>query len=88
MDECPQIGKLAYDYLRKTKGSEDNIFAYFSNDPDAEKLYEGLIDEFDKCILSYFAFHWSYASLMVKEVNVALAHASYYVDDHKIFKLQ
>ncbi|KAF8392269.1 hypothetical protein HHK36_022611 [Tetracentron sinense] len=67
-DECPQLCKLANDYLRKSKGCEDNIYVIFANDPDADLLYVKLIEEFDRCILSYFAFHWSQATLMISQV--------------------
>ncbi|KAL5784786.1 hypothetical protein ACOSQ2_007178 [Xanthoceras sorbifolium] len=66
--ECPQLCKLAYDYLRKSKGCEDNVYEFFSNEPEAESLYVKLIEEFDKCILSYFAFHWSQAPFVISQV--------------------
>ncbi|KAF5200139.1 P-loop containing nucleoside triphosphate hydrolases superfamily protein [Thalictrum thalictroides] len=62
-----QIGKLAEDYLRKSKGFEENIYEFLSSDAD-DSLYIKLIEEFDRCILGYFAFHWSNASLMVSQV--------------------
>ncbi|XP_073004984.1 calmodulin calcium-dependent NAD kinase-like isoform X2 [Typha latifolia] len=64
-DECPHLHKLSYDYLRKANGCEDNIFAFFANYPNAEALYVKFIEELDKCILGYFAFHWCHATLMV-----------------------
>nr|DAD19769.1 TPA_asm: hypothetical protein HUJ06_021232 [Nelumbo nucifera] len=70
-NECPQLRKLANDYLRKSKGCEDEIYAFFANDPDADTLFAKLVEEFDKCILSYFAFHWSHASLMISQVLTA-----------------
>ncbi|XP_058105500.1 calmodulin calcium-dependent NAD kinase-like isoform X1 [Magnolia sinica] len=68
MKECPQLCKLAYGYLTKSKGCEDNIYVYFSNDPNADSLCMKLIEEFDKCILAYFAFHWSHAPHMISQV--------------------
>uniref|UniRef100_A0A1D1XJC2 Toxin PezT n=2 Tax=Anthurium amnicola TaxID=1678845 RepID=A0A1D1XJC2_9ARAE len=65
---CPQLGKLAVDYLMKTKGCEDNMFAFFANQPDPESLYVKLVEELDKCILGYFAFHWTHATLMIRQV--------------------
>ncbi|PIA45235.1 hypothetical protein AQUCO_01700636v1 [Aquilegia coerulea] len=62
-----QLGKLAEDYLRKSKGFEDNIYEFLSSDAD-DSLYIKLIEEFDRCILGYFAFHWSNASLMISQV--------------------
>ncbi|KAK7847127.1 hypothetical protein CFP56_007132 [Quercus suber] len=66
--ECPQLCKLAYDYLRKSEGCENSIYDYFSNEPEAKSLYRKLIGEFETCILSYFAFHWGHASLMISQV--------------------
>ena len=67
--ECPQLCKLAYDYLRKSEGCENSIYDYFSNEPEAKSLYRKLIGEFETCILSYFAFHWGHASLMISQVQ-------------------
>ncbi|XP_021761713.1 uncharacterized protein LOC110726537 [Chenopodium quinoa] len=67
-NECPQLCKLAYDYLKKTEGSESFIYEFFSKEPDAESLYVKLIEEFDKCILSYFSFHWSQTPSMISQV--------------------
>ncbi|XWS13776.1 hypothetical protein CRYUN_Cryun36dG0067300 [Craigia yunnanensis] len=44
------------------------MFEYFGNDPEAETLYVKLMEEFERCILSYFAFHWSHASNVVSQV--------------------
>ncbi|KAJ4722602.1 P-loop containing nucleoside triphosphate hydrolases superfamily protein [Melia azedarach] len=66
--KCPQLCKLAYDYLRKSKGCEDNIYDFFAKEAEAESLYVKLIEEFDRCILTYFAFHWHHASLMISQV--------------------
>ncbi|WCJ23949.1 P-loop containing nucleoside triphosphate hydrolases superfamily protein [Euphorbia peplus] len=67
-NECPQLCKLAYDYLRKSKDCENNIYEFFANEPQAESLYVTLIEEFDKCIMSYFAFHWTQVSQMITQV--------------------
>lgn len=67
-NECPELCKLANDYLKKTKGSESNIYEFFANEPEAESLYVKLIEEFDRCILSYFAFNWNQTSLMISQV--------------------
>ncbi|KAH7522182.1 hypothetical protein FEM48_Zijuj07G0111300 [Ziziphus jujuba var. spinosa] len=67
-NECPKLCKVAYDYLRKSEGCEGNIYELFANQENADSLYEKLIDELDKCILTYFAFHWSQASLMISQV--------------------
>ncbi|KAG6727111.1 hypothetical protein I3842_02G114400 [Carya illinoinensis] len=66
-NECPQLCNLADNYLKKPKECE-SIYAFFANEPDAKSLYVKLIEEFEKCILSYFAFHWGHASLMISQV--------------------
>ncbi|WOL08004.1 hypothetical protein Cni_G16755 [Canna indica] len=68
INECPQLCKLAHDYLKRTKGSEDNIFAFFANEPNPESLYVKLVEELEKCILGYFAFHWNHATLFISQV--------------------
>ncbi|KAK8956082.1 hypothetical protein KSP40_PGU002537 [Platanthera guangdongensis] len=68
ISECPQLGKLAYDYVRKTKGYEEQIFSFFSNEPDSEALSEKLMDELDRCILGYFAFHWRHATFLISQI--------------------
>ncbi|KAK9289222.1 hypothetical protein L1049_017696 [Liquidambar formosana] len=81
VDECAYLCKLANDYLRKSKGCEQNIFEFFANESDANSLYVKLVEEFERCILSYFAFHWSQASFMITEaLNVE--------SEHKITKLK
>ncbi|KAG2713545.1 hypothetical protein I3843_04G172300 [Carya illinoinensis] len=66
--ECPQLCKLASEYIRKSEGCEDNIYTFFSSQPDADSLFVKLVEEFERCILSYFAFHWSHADLMISQV--------------------
>lgn len=68
-NECPKMCKLAYEYLKNTKGCKDSIYEYFTSEADADSLYIELIEELDRCILSYFAFHWSQTSLMISQVN-------------------
>ncbi|KAJ4782871.1 P-loop containing nucleoside triphosphate hydrolases superfamily protein [Rhynchospora pubera] len=65
--QCPQLGKLALDFLRKTDGCEEKIFAYFENEPNAAALYVKLIEELEKCVLGYFAFHWDQATFMISQ---------------------
>ncbi|XP_074316968.1 calmodulin calcium-dependent NAD kinase [Silene latifolia] len=67
-NECPQLCKLANDYLKKTEGCESNIFDFLANESDAESLYVDFIEEIDRCILSYFSFNWSQTSLMINQV--------------------
>lgn len=67
--ECPQLCKLASEYIRKSEGCEDNIYTFFSSEPDADSLFVKLVEEFERCTLSYFAFHWSQADLMISQVS-------------------
>ena len=55
--ECPQLCKLAYEYLKKSKECESTIYEYFADEPNVDELYVKLVEEFDSCILAYFAFH-------------------------------
>ncbi|KAG1368724.1 hypothetical protein COCNU_14G011920 [Cocos nucifera] len=71
VNECPQLCKLAYDFLRKTKGCEENIFAFFAGVPNPETLSVKFMEELDRCILGYFAFHWDHATLMITKVLTA-----------------
>lgn len=67
-DECPQLGKLAIEYLRKSKECEESIYDYLGDEEDVDSLYVMLVEEFERCILAYFAFHWSQASIMISQV--------------------
>jgi hypothetical protein len=68
-DECPRLCKLAYDYLKRSEGCENNIYDFFAGAPELQTfLYVKLMAEFEKCILTYFAFHWSRASLFIGQV--------------------
>ncbi|PON95040.1 Zeta toxin domain containing protein [Trema orientale] len=66
--ECPHLCKLASEYVRKSEGFEDDIYTFFAGEPDADSLFVKLVEEFERCILSYFAFHWSQADLMISQV--------------------
>lgn len=66
--ECPQLIKLAYEYLKRSKGVDNKIYEYLANQPNAEDLYVKLVEEFERCILGYLAFHWSQAPLMITQV--------------------
>ncbi|CAK9150046.1 unnamed protein product [Ilex paraguariensis] len=66
--ECPQLCKLASDYIKKSEGCEDDIYAFFANELDVDSLYIKLVEELERCILSYFAFHWSHAPNMISQV--------------------
>ncbi|XP_028762370.1 uncharacterized protein LOC114720817 [Neltuma alba] len=66
-EKVPGLCKLANDFLRKTKDCEASIYGYFDKEDGAESLYEMLIHEFDRCILTYFAFHWNQASAVISQ---------------------
>ncbi|GFP95877.1 hypothetical protein PHJA_001731900 [Phtheirospermum japonicum] len=63
-----QLIKLAHEYLKRSKGVDDKIFEYLANEPNAEDLYVKLVQEFERCILGYLAFHWSLAPQMISQV--------------------
>jgi hypothetical protein len=69
MNECPQLCKVANNYLKKTKNCMDDIYDLLANAPDAESLYVKLIEELDKCILGYFAFHWDLCTTLISQVR-------------------
>lgn len=62
--ECPQLCKLASDYARKSEGCEENIYTFFHTELDGDSLFIKLVEEFERCIISYFAFH------LVEEMKV------------------
>ena len=66
--ECPHLCKLASEYVRKCEGFEDDIYSFFANEPDADSLFVKLVEEFERCILSYFAFHWTDADITISQV--------------------
>lgn len=65
---CPHLCKLASEYIRKCEGCEDDMYAFFENEPDADSLFVKLVEEFERCILSYFSFHWSYGDVLISQV--------------------
>lgn len=66
--QCPHLCKLATEYIIKSDGCEEDMYNYFSNEPDADSLFIKLVEEFERCILSYFAFHWSHVPYMMSQV--------------------
>ncbi|KAL1547147.1 calmodulin calcium-dependent NAD kinase-like [Salvia divinorum] len=66
--ECPHLCKLASEYIKKAEGCEEDMYAFFANDPDCDSLFIKLVEEFERCILSYFAFHWKHTSFMLSQV--------------------
>lgn len=65
--ECPQLCKVANNYLKKTKNCMDDIYDLLANIPNAESLYVKLVEELDKCILGYFAFHWDLCTTLISQ---------------------
>ncbi|CAN8311199.1 unnamed protein product [Cochlearia groenlandica] len=80
-NECPQLCKLANAYLMKTKGYDENVYNYLDNESEVDSLYVHLLEEFERCILTYFAFNWSQSSNLISQV---LSDES----DHKVPKLK
>ncbi|KAI3678851.1 hypothetical protein L6452_38155 [Arctium lappa] len=66
--ECPHLFKLADEYIRKAEGCEEEMYLFFANEPNADSLFIKLVEELERCILSYFAFHWSNAHFMMSQV--------------------
>ncbi|KAK4258100.1 hypothetical protein QN277_007596 [Acacia crassicarpa] len=66
-EEVPGLCKLANDFLRKAKDWEENMYEYFDKEEDAALLYGKLIHEFDRCILTYFSFHWNQAPAVISQ---------------------
>lgn len=66
--ECPQLIKLAYEYLKRSKGVDDKIYGYLAKESNAEDLYVNLVEEFERCILGYLAFHWSQTPLLISQI--------------------
>ncbi|WJX12048.1 hypothetical protein P8452_02587 [Trifolium repens] len=65
---CPNLCKLASEYIRKSEGCEDDLYAFFEHEQNADSLFVKLVEEFERCILSYFAFHWSLGDLLISQV--------------------
>ena len=83
--ECPQLIKLAYEYLKRSKGVDDKIYEYFAKHPNAEDLYVNLVEELERCILGYLAFHWTHASLLITQVLFFHFFIRYNYQNHAIF---
>ncbi|KAL5070355.1 hypothetical protein RYX36_021242, partial [Vicia faba] len=62
------ICRLASEYISKYEGFEDDLYAYFENEPDADSLYVKFVEEFERCILSYFGFHWNHCDILISQV--------------------
>ncbi|CAN0886431.1 Calmodulin calcium-dependent NAD kinase [Linum grandiflorum] len=66
--QCPHLCKLASEYIRKTETCEEDVYAFFADELDADSLFVKLVEELERCILSYFAFHWTHADLIISQV--------------------
>ncbi|KAL2508629.1 P-loop containing nucleoside triphosphate hydrolase superfamily protein [Forsythia ovata] len=66
--ECPELIKLAYEYLKRSKECDNKMYEYLAKEANAEELYVKLVEEFERCILGYFAFNWSQVPLMISQV--------------------
>ncbi|CAN1131746.1 Calmodulin calcium-dependent NAD kinase [Linum perenne] len=73
--QCPHLCKLASEYIRKTETCEEDVFAFFAEELDAGSLGIKLVEELERCILSYFAFHWTHADLLISQVLSADAES-------------
>ncbi|KAJ0769992.1 putative calmodulin calcium-dependent NAD kinase NADKc [Helianthus annuus] len=63
------------------------MYVYFSNHKEeVESLSIKLVEELERCILSYFAFHWSHASLMINQVRFLNRGLLYARHCHTVFK--
>ncbi|KAK3146701.1 hypothetical protein QOZ80_3BG0270440 [Eleusine coracana subsp. coracana] len=67
INECPQLCILANNYLKNIKNCIHDIYGFFVNVQGAEALYVQFIEELDKCILGYFAFHWDHATELISQ---------------------
>jgi len=67
-NEYPQLCKLANGYLLKTKGYDENVDEYLENEAERDSLYVHLLEEFDRCILTYFSFNWTQSSNLISQV--------------------
>ena len=59
---------MACDYLKKSQGYEQNLLAFFHNNMNPDAMLVKLIEELDRCILSYFSFHWKCATHVITQV--------------------
>jgi hypothetical protein len=77
--EVPKLCLLAQEYLQKFKGCDQSIYEYLANEKDSESLYVKLVDEFERCILSYFAFHWKQAPHVISQVYFSIHSFFFFV---------
>ncbi|KAG4983721.1 hypothetical protein HKD37_10G029137 [Glycine soja] len=63
-----ELCRLADEYLIKPKECLESILEYLADQKDPTTLCQKFINEFDRCILSYFAFNWNQASYIISQV--------------------
>lgn len=74
VSECPQLCRLANNYLSSSKTCMEDIYGFFAGAKDDAAeclLYVKLIEELDRCILGYFAFHWDHATYLITSALTA-----------------
>ncbi|PWA62173.1 zeta toxin domain, P-loop containing nucleoside triphosphate hydrolase [Artemisia annua] len=70
--ECPHLIRFAAEYMVKAEGCEEEMYMFFAEETEADSLFIKLVEEFERCILSYFAFHWSNAPFIISQVLAGL----------------
>ncbi|EMS61580.1 hypothetical protein TRIUR3_32141 [Triticum urartu] len=65
--ECPHLCKAANNYLRQTNNCMADVYGLLDGVPEADALYVKLVDELERCILGYFAFHWDHSTTLVTQ---------------------
>jgi len=70
--EVPVLCILAQDLLRRSKECDENIYEYICsvNGSNAYSLYMNLMDEFERCVNSYLAFHWNQVTHVINLVFI------------------
>jgi uncharacterized protein YutD len=63
---------MACDYLKKSHGYEQTLLAFFHNNMNPDAMLVKLIEELDRCILSYFSFHWKCATHVITQVCICI----------------
>ncbi|KAH6811486.1 P-loop containing nucleoside triphosphate hydrolases superfamily protein [Perilla frutescens var. hirtella] len=70
MSDTGQV--LSFEKFSHYVGCEEDMYAFFASEPDVDSLFIKLVEEFERCILSYFAFHWRHTSFMLKLIDQVL----------------
>ncbi|XP_052731043.1 calmodulin calcium-dependent NAD kinase-like isoform X2 [Vigna angularis] len=65
-NEVPVLCILAQDFLKRSKECDENIFEYICSVYGYPwDLYTKLIDEFERCVNTYLAFHWNQVTHLI-----------------------